>query len=224
MRHTRRVTGRRVLTFLRTHLTASGFLLLLGAAQIVYATLSGHDQQAVRDWASTNVDNLEHHAVGALISSAFIVAESPLGWLILVALGMFTADGLLGGRRSLLLVVTAHVGGTLVSGGIVAWLVGHGALPDAALHLDDVGPSYIVVSALTFALLYGWTGAGPTWLRVVRPAAGLLGLLALRADLFPGLSHLAVTAVGHTVSILVAATVGGALLRGRRARRHLDQP
>jgi hypothetical protein len=218
VRHTRWMIARRLLRFARSNLTATCFLLWLAAAEIVYSTLSGHDQQALREWASTSVDNLKHHPFGAVAASAFIASESPLAWLVLPALGMFTADGLLGWRRSLLLVVTAHLLGTLISEGIVGWRVAHGAMPQAAMSLDDVGPSYIVVSALTFALLYGWVGTAPMPVRLARPLAGLAGLLALREDLFSGLSHLDVTAVGHTVSILVGAALGGALLVGRTAR------
>ena len=211
------MTLRRILPFLRSHLTATGFLVLLTAAEISYSALSGHDQQAVRDWVSTNVSNLRMHPVGALAGSAFIAAESPLAWPLLAGLGLIGADSLLGWRRSLLLVVTAHVLGTLVSEGIVAWQVAHGVLGRGALNQDDVGPSYIVACALTLALLYGWTRDAPAWVRIARPGAGLIGLLALREDLVDGLSHFEVAAVGHTVSMLTAAVLGGALLRGRRA-------
>ncbi|PZS25596.1 MAG: hypothetical protein DLM59_19920 [Pseudonocardiales bacterium] len=207
-----------MLRFVRSHLTACCFLLLLAAAELTYSMLSGHDQHALRAWASTSVTNLKHHPLGALVSSAFIPSEHPLGWLLLAALGMFSADGMLGWRRSLVLVAAAHLLGSLVSEGVVAWRVAQGALPHASLSLDDVGPSYLVASALTFALLYGWVRGSPAWVRGLRPVAGLLGLVALRGVLFSGLSHLDVTAVGHTVSMVTAALLGGALLRGRAGR------
>jgi hypothetical protein len=218
------VTLRRPSRFLRSHATATAFLVLLVTAEITYSALSGHDQQAVRDWSSTNVGNLRAHPIGALVASAFIASESPLAWPLLVGLGMVGADSLLGWRRSLALLVSAHVLGTLVSEGTVAWQVAHGALAREALNQDDVGPSYIVVCALTLALLYGWVGDAPTWVRIVRPAAGLVGLLALREDLVAGLSHVEVAAVGHAVSMLTAAVLGGALLAGRRARKARGRP
>ncbi len=212
---------RQILRFLRTHLTATTFLLLLVVAEIAYAALSAHDQQVVRDWASTSVSNLRSHPLGALVLSAFIPSENPPAWLVLAALGMFSADALLGWCRALLLVATAHVAGTLISEGIVAWKVDHGSLPPSSMNLDDVGPSYLVICALTFALFYAWTGGDSCKVRVARPLAGLLGLLLLRNDLFPGLSELDPTAVGHSISMITAAMLGGALLYGRvrRSRR-----
>lgn len=201
---------------LASHRTAATFLVLLAAAETAFAALSGHDQHAVRDWASTSVANLHSHPVGSLLGSAFIPEENPTAWLVLVCLGMFSADGLLGWRRSLLLVASAQVLGTLVSEGVVAWRVAHGELPQAARHLLDIGPSYLVVSALTLALLYGWTGDAALGVRIARPIAGLAGLVALRNFLVTGLTHLDVTAIGHTVSMILAALFGGALLLGRR--------
>lgn len=213
-----------VLRFLRAHLTATGFLVLLAGAEVGYGLLSGHDQHVVRAWASTSVTNLESHPFGSLLTSAFLPSENPPAWLLLAALGMFSADGLLGWRRSLLLVATAQVAGTLISEGIVAWKVHNGALPHAALNLDDVGPSFIVVCALAFAVFYAWTGGERRRVRIARPLAGLTGLLLLRNDLFPGLSNLDPTAVGHSVSMLTGAVLGGALLYGRRRRSTRGRP
>jgi len=212
---------RPALRFLREHQTAVGFLVLLAAAEVANSALPDHDQRAVRAWASTNVHNLRGHPLGAFVLSAFIPSENPLAWLMLAGLGMFTADRLLGWRRSLLLFASAQVLGTLISEGIVGWRVAHGVLPHAALTQDDVGSSFVVICALTFALLYGWLGDAAIAVRIARPLAGLAGLVALRNYLVAGLSHLDVTAVGHTVSMLLAALLGGALLAGRRrtARR-----
>jgi membrane associated rhomboid family serine protease len=74
------------------------------------------------------------------------------------------------------------------------------------------------VSAIVVALLYG------SWL--ARAAAALdLALLVVVGNIFGGLSHLDVAAVGHVTAMTVAA-VGGSLLvwqLRRRQRRPLRQ-
>jgi hypothetical protein len=162
------------------------------------------------DWASTSVINLEHHPIGALVLSAFVTGSRPLVWPLLASMGLFSANRLLGSARAALLCVSAHVLGTLVSEDIVAYRVVAGALPGSALSQLDVGPSYVVVAAITFAALAG----GWRW-RVV----ALVGFLALSPFLFDGLNHLDVAAVGHTVSILLGATAAGLYHRSRPRRR-----
>lgn len=66
-------------------------------------------------------------------------------------------------------------------------------------------------NAIVVALLYG------SWL--ARAAAALdLALLVFVGNIFGGLSHLDVAAVGHVTAMTVAA-VGGSLLLWRRRRR-----
>ena len=91
-------------------------------------------------------------------------------------------------------------GGTLVSEGIVAWRVGSGALPASYLHLVDVGPSYVVVSAVVVALLC----APPVW-RVL--ALTDLLVLVFVARIFAGLPELDVAAVGHLTAIVTAVAI-----------------
>ena len=45
--------------------------------------------------------------------------------------------------------------GSLVSEGIVAYRVDAGQLPVSDRHLTDVGPSYVVISAIVVAILCG---------------------------------------------------------------------
>ena len=204
---------RRSVLYLKSRRTATTFLTLLIGAVLTSQLLPATRQRSVHQWASTSVHNLRTHPLGAVVLSPFIPSASSTGWILLAALGMFTADALFGWRRSLLLVVSAHVAGTLISEGIVAWRVTHGALPTMALRQDDVGPSYVVVCALTLAMLYGWYGAARPRDRISRPLAGAAGLIALRHILFADLSQLDVSAIGHVVSVFVAAVGGAALLR-----------
>jgi hypothetical protein len=129
---------------------AVAWLYLAGfiAAQVAYAALSPHDQAAVLRWASTNVHNLRHHPVGSLVASAFVAQTFATAWPALIALAMFGANRVLGNWRTALVCAAGHVAGTLVSEGIVGYRVSRGLLPAASRYIIDVGPSYVVVSAI----------------------------------------------------------------------------
>ena len=190
---------------------AVAWLYLVGfiAAGVVYAALSPHDRVAVLGWASTNVHNLRHDPVGALVASAFVTQTFAAAWPALIALAMFGANRVLGNWRTALVCAAGHVIGTLVSEGIVGYRVSRGLLPAADRYITDVGPSYVVVSAIVVALLYG------SWL--ARAAAALdLTLLVVVGNIFGGLSDLDVAAVGHVTAMTVAA-VAGSFLAGSDA-------
>jgi hypothetical protein len=190
--------------------------LYLGAfivAQVIYALLSPDRQTALIGWASTNVHNLSHDPLGSLVVSAFLTQESPWAWPVLIALAMFGANGVLGNWRTAVVCAAGHVIGTLVSEGIVGYRVDRGVLPAPDRYLIDVGPSYVVLSAIMVALLYG------SWL--ARAAAALdLALLVFVGDIFGGLSNLDVSAVGHVTAAVVGAVGGGLLVWQRRRRQH----
>lgn len=190
--------------------------IFLGAfvtAQLVYAALPAHDQAALMAWASTSVHNLHHHPVGSLLTSALIPQESASTWPALIALSMFGANRALGNWRTAAVCSAGQVIGTLVSEGIVAYRVAHGLEPAADRFLIDIGPSYVVMSAIVVALLLG------SW--PARAAAAVdLALLVGVGDIFGGLSHLDVSAVGHLTAMIVAAVSAGILTwRTWRTRR-----
>jgi len=185
-------------------------------AEVVYALLSPHDQAAYVTWASTSVHNLHHNPVSSLVASAFVTQEFEIAWPVLIALAMFGANGVLGNWRTVVVCAAGHVIGTLVSEGIVGYRVDRGLLPASDRYLIDVGPSYVVVSAIMVALLYG------SWL--ARAAAALdLALLVFVGDIFGGLSSLDVAAVGH-LTAMVVGVVGGSLLVWQRRRQRRQRP
>jgi len=185
-----------------------GFII----AQVIYALLSPGRQAALTGWASTNVHNLSHDPLGSLVVSAFLTQGSAWAWTVLIALAMFGANGVLGNWRTAVVCAAGQVFGTLVSEGIVGYRVARGLLPAADRYLVDVGPSYVVVSAIIVALLYG------SWL--ARAAAALdLALLVFVGDIFGGLSSLDIAAVGHLTAMIVGAG-GGGLLVWQRRRQH----
>lgn len=173
--------------------------------------LPAHDRAALIRWASTSVHNLKHDPIGSLVVSAFIATGFLLVWPILIVLAMFGANHALGNWRTALTCAAAHILGTVVSEGVVAYRVAHGALPAADRFLTDVGPSYVVVAAIAVALLHGG--------RLARIAAALdLALLIFVGHIFAGLSKLAVSAVGHVTALVVGAVIGTLLARQRRKK------
>jgi len=112
------------------------------------------------------------------------------------------------GELDFVVVAAAHVLGTVFSEGILAYRVASGALPGAYRHIQDVGPSYVVVGALAAGIAYGpWPGR----------LACAAGLAVVAPSLFGGLFQLEVSAVGHVSAILVALAVGGGFALARRA-------
>jgi hypothetical protein len=187
---------------------ACAYLACYLVAEVAYVLLDPHAQAALTAWASTNVANLEHEPVGPLALSAFVGPGYFLVWPVLIALAVFPANQALGNTRTALICVAGHVIGTAVSEGIIAYRMGAGQLPAADRYLTDVGPSYVVVSAIVIAIMCG------TWLG--RAAATLdFALLVFGGHIFSGLSHLDVSAAGHVTAIVTAA-VGVTLIVLRR--------
>jgi hypothetical protein len=192
---------RRLAAFLRRYAVAWVYLGCFAAVDVVYALLDPRARATFVAWASTSVANLEHDPVGCLVVSAFVTGGSAwtaVAWLPWIAIALFGAVSAIGGWRTVAVCVAGHVVGTLVSEGIVGWRVASGALPPADRHLTDVGPSYVVVSAVVAALLCASIG----W-RVL--AVLDLVVLVFVVQIFSGLSSLDVSAVGHLTAIVTAA-------------------
>lgn len=187
-----------------------GVLFAIGA--LVTTLLSPLESAALRLWASTNVANLQHHPVPALVLSAFLPSGSPVAWLAPIALTMFGANRAVGTARLALICAAGHLIGTGVSEGIVAYRVDHGSLPPAWSHIPDVGPSYVVVSAIVVAVMFG------TWLTRVT-ALAVFAVLVFVSHIFAGLTSLHVAAVGHLTAIVTAAALGLVLAVRQRGVR-----
>jgi hypothetical protein len=185
---------------------AVGYAAGLGLATLLLQAQTAPVRARWLDWASTNLANAPDHPIGALVVSAFLTEGDVVGWLVLSLVALGCLGHVLGAWRTAVLVSAAHVIGTVLSEGIVAYRIGTGALPDAYRHIRDVGPSYVVVAALVAGIAYGrWPG------RLL--CAG--GFVILAPSLFGGLFQLEVSAVGHVSAILVAVPLGGLLRRAR---------
>ncbi len=195
---------------------AAVFLVLFAIGGLVTTLLSPHESAALRLWASTNVASLQHHPVPALVLSAFLPSGPPFAWLALIALTMFGANRAVGTARLALICAAGHLIGTGVSEGIVAYRVDYGSLPPAWSHIPDVGPSYVVVSAIVVAVMFG------TWLTRVT-ALAVFAVLVFVSHIFAGLTSLHVAAVGHLTAIVTAAALGLVLaVRQRGVRAGAD--
>jgi hypothetical protein len=186
----------------------AGFL----AVELVYALLSPDAQARLIAWASTNVANLEHEPLGPLLVSAFVTSGFFAAWPVLIVLAVFGANRALGNARAALVCLAGHVIGSLVSEGILAYRIDAGQLSVANRHITDVGPSYVVLSAVVIALVCG------SWLARTLAAVALV-VLVFPGQIFGGLSQLDVPAVGHLTAALTAAAATALILSRRHPSR-----
>ncbi|MCO6007614.1 hypothetical protein NE236_21795 [Actinoallomurus purpureus] len=203
------------------------FIVAFCAVSGVYAYGLGPAQQRlVVATTATNLVNLRTDPFGTMIASAFVAEAAPWMWVAFAIVGLFPVAHRFGNVRTLVLVGAAQVVGTLLSEGLLAWRISTGAMPASMRYIDDVGPSYVIASALVATILYGAeplvrTARHGHWLfdrvpsRWWRIGAGV-GMAFLAPHLFNKLDRLDVAAVGHVVALLAGAGVG--LLFARRER------
>jgi hypothetical protein len=182
------------------------------AVELAYTLLDPPAQARLIAWASTNVANLEHEPVGPLLVSAFVTPKFFAAWPVLMGLALFGANRALGNARTALVCLAGHVIGSLVSEGILAYRIDAGQLSAANRHITDVGPSYVVLSAIVIALACGG--------RLARTLAAVaLVVLVFPGQIFGGLSQLDVPAVGHLTAALTAAAATALILSRRHPSR-----
>jgi hypothetical protein len=155
-----------------------------------------------------------------MVVSAFFAQSDLAVWVVLAVLGIGVTGLALGAWRTFALVASAHVLGTIISEGVLWFQIRSGALPPAQEHILDVGPSYVVVSALVAATLFGGPSRGNAS-RSVRPATAVarysgrvacaIGFVIIAPACFNGLAQLDVAAVGHTCAAATAISLGWAL-------------
>ena len=168
---------------LRRYGFAVAYLAGFVAAELAYTLLDPDAQARLIAWASTNVANLEHEPVGPLLVSAFVTPGFFAAWPVLIAPALFGANRALGNTRTALVCLAGHVIGSLVSEGILAYRIDAGQLSAANRHITDVGPSYVVLSAIVIALACGG------WLARTLAAVDLV-VLVFPGQIFGGLSQL----------------------------------
>jgi hypothetical protein len=186
---------------------AVGYTSVLAVSTVVFHTRGAGTRQAWLNWTSTNLDNLGRHPVAAMVTSGLFAEGGVVAWTVLALVGLGAAGWTFGNRRTLLLVAAAHVVGTLVSEGILAWRIAGGEEPASSRFIVDVGPSYVVVCALVAGACFG-----ARWWRL----AALLGFAVMAPTLFSGLPDLEVSAIGHACSAAMGALIGWLMWRRDR--------
>ncbi|MGC0416074.1 rhomboid-like protein [Embleya sp. AB8] len=187
--------------YLRAHWLPIGFLLLAGIVSAVQEWGLGPGARAVLvDWSSTNLNNLRGRPIEALVASAFVFEPELWSRLAIAVLALLALVDRFGNLRAGLLVGAGHVLATGVSQAFLATRIAAGRAPHTLAAMADVGPSYLVYTALSAVVLYG-PGRGPR-------ALALLYLLVNAPDLVDGFTDEDVTAVGHLTALLVGALLG----------------
>ena len=181
---------------------ALAFVAVLSATRALLAAAAPPARTWWQDWASTSVVNLLLHPVGAMMASVFVGSGDLVLWCMLGALGLVTTAWRFGGWQTVLLTGAAHTIGTYLSEGLLAVRVLMHELPASNLQIEDLGPSYVVVSALCVGIVFG-----PT----VGRLGCAVGFLSIAPELFEGLTGLDMTAVGHLCAILTGVTLAFAL-------------
>jgi hypothetical protein len=178
------------------HNPAFWYVVALAAVGQVEKRISADHLRRLMVWSSTNLENLRPsgHPAEALVASAFVPQESAGVWPFF-ALSVFSVVAVLGARRAVLLLASAHIGVSAVTEGLVWWRIHHGSLPGSEAYTWDTGPSYLVVTALVVAI----GCARPLWLRVVWAAA----LTGATPSLLEGIGDGDYTAIGHLLSFAV---------------------
>jgi hypothetical protein len=198
----------------RVLLVAAWYPLCLVAGTVLLDAQPVPRRDAWLAWASTDLANLTErrpplvHAVGSLAASGLLCEGDLVAWAVLALIGLATLGQRLGAGAAAVVVVAVHVVATLVTQGMAAVRIASGVLSPSARVMSDVGPSYLVVAALI-----GGIACGALWGRVFCAC----GFALLAPSLFDGLTQWDVAAVGHVVSILLAAGLVTILMvRGRR--------
>ena len=185
---------------------ATAMVVLLLTTTLLLRSHPG-DVGTVVAWASTNLHNLAHHPVAALVVSMFVVTGTLLPELLVVAISFAVLERAVGALRTAVIALTGQVVATL--------LTEYGADLGARWHLlaassadrPDVGVSYVMYAVLAASVL----------LLVGR--ARLVGALAVGACvLVPFLMAPGLTSTGHVLAVAVGAATMA--LMQRHVRRH----
>ncbi|MFJ9844530.1 rhomboid-like protein [Kitasatospora sp. NPDC101155] len=193
-------------------------LLLLGHAWVEYG-LSDAGADDLRDYISTNLDNLHDHPIRALFGSALLydgtltdVTSTGFGGTLItlglgIVVGLAWAERRYGTLRAAAVFLAGHVGATLITALVILLALRQDWYPESVRAASDYGISYGAQAALAFAVL-----ALPRWARL--PWAAFVLAWPLGSDhVWPGplpefttVGHLLAAALGFALAATTAAT------------------
>lgn len=169
------------------------WLTVLLITTIIQHHLSRRELHTVLVHGSTNLYHLARDPLEVLFASLlWIDGRYWTPYLVLFTLFLAPAERWLGQLRWLTVGLTAHVGATYLSEGLLYLAIQHHLEPEKLVHARDIGVSYFMVgvmAVLTYHIAKPWR-----W--------GFLAILVLVFTV-PLIIHVNFTAIGHFASILV---------------------
>jgi hypothetical protein len=174
-----------------------GWLFVLMITTIIQRHLTRREYHAVVLDGSTNIHHLLKDPLEVLIYSLlWIDGRYWAPYLVLFTLFLAPAEHWLGHLRWLTVGLTAHVGATYISEGLLKLAIDYHQAPEKLMHARDIGVSYFLVgvmAVLTYHIARPWR-----W--------GYIGVLFIIFG-FPLITtdriELNFTAIGHFASLLI---------------------
>ena len=190
-----------------TAATVAGLLLI-----VTLISTDAVDADALQEWASTNLVNLYHHPISAMVLSAFVLTGPSAAGIGVAALVCGLFERRVGTKRLLAVAAAGQVIPSLITEGAVRLAIHAGGESRAAAVRFDVGISYV-----TFSVAAALTRFAPArWRRTA-----LLTGVTITVVQF-AVSH-DMTASGHALAYAVGLLCWPLLDRpaDRRARRRV---
>jgi membrane associated rhomboid family serine protease len=191
---------------------ATPFATVAVAALIVTALvlrLAVDDDDHVFAWVSTNVANLTHRPIAALVASAFVLTSGPvLPWALALAAVLIPMERRYGTKRTIAVFAAGHIVATALTEIPVGIGIHYGWLPMSDAHIIDVGVSYGFAASLVVAL-----GLVPAKWRHTGMA------IVLAYVLFSVTDDFGVTSSGHLIAVLIGLGASRLLQRGAQHRK-----
>lgn len=182
------------------------WLTVLLITTIIARHLTPRQLHTVLVHGSTNLYHLARDPLEVLFSSLlWIDGRYWLPYLVVFTVFLAPAERWLGQLRWLTVGLTAHIGATYISEGMLYLAIQHHLEPEKLVHARDIGVSYFMVgvmAVLTYHIVRPWR-----W--------GYLAILTLIFAV-PVISNPNFTAIGHFASILIGLCFYP-LARGREA-------
>jgi rhomboid family protein len=169
------------------------WLTVLLITTIVQHSMSRRELRTLLVHQSTNIHELAADPLQVLFTSLFwIDGRYWTPYLLLFTLFLAPAEQWLGEIRWLTVGLTAHVGATYLSEGMLYLAIQHHLAPEHLVHARDIGVSYFMVGVIAVLAYH----VAPPW---------RWGYLAVLITVFtvPLFIHLTFTAIGHFSAIFI---------------------
>jgi hypothetical protein len=186
---------------------ALAYAIGLVTVQAVMKLLPYGEQMSIARAASTNITHLAIDPLFVLPASAVVDMGNTWLWVPLTLILLGGLERKFGAGRAFMLVFGAHVLASLISEGMLLLQIAWHAAPRSDVDIVDVGPSYVILAAISACLLLG------SWR--LKIAAVISGAIVI-PGLLVGIDGLDMSAMGHLSSLLLGTLFALALTsRGR---------